>query len=160
MRVPLSWLSEYVDINLPIPELAERITLAGLEVGAIEYIGLPKAELPWDPKTVMVAEWSGAKWTSRTVQQATYYNFYITDMDAARLGDDQIIAVYTTDNDELMYVTLDTVTMSITRVDIAPPGSTPHQVDLCVDAADTPHVAAYDGVALFAADDALLGILY
>jgi len=35
MRVPLSWLKEYVDINLPIPELAERITLAGLEVGAI-----------------------------------------------------------------------------------------------------------------------------
>ena len=56
MRVPLSWLKEYVDINLPIPELAERITLAGLEVGAIDYIGLPEAELSWDPKTVVVAE--------------------------------------------------------------------------------------------------------
>ena len=26
MRVPLSWLCEYVDINLPVPELAERMT--------------------------------------------------------------------------------------------------------------------------------------
>ena len=33
MRVPLSWLSEYVDIaDLPVEELAERLTLAGLEV--------------------------------------------------------------------------------------------------------------------------------
>lgn len=56
MQVPLSWLSEYVDIPLPIPELAERITLAGLEVGAIEYVGLPEADLPWDPETILVAE--------------------------------------------------------------------------------------------------------
>ena len=47
MRVPLSWLKEYVDIILPLPELAERMTLAGLEVEAIEIIGLPGAELPW-----------------------------------------------------------------------------------------------------------------
>ncbi|MBC7232781.1 MAG: phenylalanine--tRNA ligase subunit beta [Chloroflexi bacterium] len=39
MRVPLSWLKEYVDIALPLPELAERMTLAGLEVAAIEQIG-------------------------------------------------------------------------------------------------------------------------
>jgi len=32
MRVPLSWLKEYVDITLPVDELAEKITLAGLEV--------------------------------------------------------------------------------------------------------------------------------
>ena len=33
MRVPLSWLSEYVDISgLPVGELVERLTLAGLEV--------------------------------------------------------------------------------------------------------------------------------
>jgi phenylalanyl-tRNA synthetase beta chain len=56
MLVPLSWLQEYVDINLPIPELAERLTLAGLEVGAIEIIGLAGAELPWDPDTIVVAE--------------------------------------------------------------------------------------------------------
>ena len=28
MLVPLSWLKEYVDINLPLTELVERMTLA------------------------------------------------------------------------------------------------------------------------------------
>ena len=35
MRVPLSWLSDYVDISLPIEELARRLTIAGVEVGEI-----------------------------------------------------------------------------------------------------------------------------
>lgn len=56
MRVPISWLKEYVDISLPIEELAERMTLAGLEVGAIEYVGLPGAELEWDREKIMVGE--------------------------------------------------------------------------------------------------------
>ena len=34
MRVPISWLKEYVDITLPIEELGERLTLAGMEVDA------------------------------------------------------------------------------------------------------------------------------
>jgi len=42
MRVPLSWLKEFVDITLPVELLAERLTTAGLEVGHIEYIGLPQ----------------------------------------------------------------------------------------------------------------------
>ena len=41
MKVPISWLSDYVDITLPINELAHRLTLAGLEVANIEYIGVP-----------------------------------------------------------------------------------------------------------------------
>ena len=36
MRVPLSWLKEYVDIVLPVDELAERLTLAGMEVTSTE----------------------------------------------------------------------------------------------------------------------------
>jgi phenylalanyl-tRNA synthetase beta chain len=48
MKVPLSWLKDFVDITLPIAELAERLTLAGLEVGAIDYIGLEGADLVWD----------------------------------------------------------------------------------------------------------------
>jgi len=32
MKVPISWLKEYVEINLPIEELAYKLTLAGLEV--------------------------------------------------------------------------------------------------------------------------------
>ena len=39
MRVPLSWLSEYVDISLPVEELARRLTIAGVEVGEIIRTG-------------------------------------------------------------------------------------------------------------------------
>jgi phenylalanyl-tRNA synthetase beta chain len=56
MRVPISWLKEYVDIRLPIKELADRMTLAGLEVAAIETIGLPGAPLEWDRDRVLVGE--------------------------------------------------------------------------------------------------------
>ena len=56
MRVPISWLKDYVDVTLPIPELAERLTLAGLEVGAIDVIGLPGAELPWEADKIVVGE--------------------------------------------------------------------------------------------------------
>jgi phenylalanyl-tRNA synthetase beta chain len=41
MRVPLSWLVEYVDLAMPVAELAERLTLNGLEVAAVDIIGLP-----------------------------------------------------------------------------------------------------------------------
>jgi phenylalanyl-tRNA synthetase beta chain len=56
MKVPLSWLKDYVDITVPIEELAERLTLAGLEVETIEYIGLSGAELPWDPEKIVVGQ--------------------------------------------------------------------------------------------------------
>ncbi len=39
MRVPLSWLRDYVDFDLPVERLAERLTLLGMEVGSIETIG-------------------------------------------------------------------------------------------------------------------------
>jgi phenylalanyl-tRNA synthetase beta chain len=39
MLVPLSWLKEYVDLTLPTDALAERITLAGMEVEGIERVG-------------------------------------------------------------------------------------------------------------------------
>ncbi|MCL4507467.1 MAG: phenylalanine--tRNA ligase subunit beta [Chloroflexi bacterium] len=54
MRVPLSWLKEYVDITLPVAELVDQLTMAGLEVEHVEYIGLPGAELPWDPARIFV----------------------------------------------------------------------------------------------------------
>ncbi len=46
MRVPLSWLRDYVDISISAEELAERLTLAGLEVVSIDYIGLPQGQPP------------------------------------------------------------------------------------------------------------------
>lgn len=70
MRVPLSWIKEYVDITIPPEELAHRLTLAGLEVGAIDYVGVaptPASELGsnlavpptsdqlvWDPERIVV----------------------------------------------------------------------------------------------------------
>lgn len=40
MRVPISWLKDFVDITIPLPDLARRLTLAGLEVEQILSIGL------------------------------------------------------------------------------------------------------------------------
>ncbi len=50
MRVPLSWLSEYVDITLDPEELARRLTIGGVEVGEIistggEWAGIRVAEV-------------------------------------------------------------------------------------------------------------------
>ena len=39
MRVPLSWLREYVDIDLTPEQLAERLTLLGMEVKGLERWG-------------------------------------------------------------------------------------------------------------------------
>ncbi len=46
MKIPLSWLKDYVEINVPVEDLAERLTLAGLEVETIEYIGLAPRRQP------------------------------------------------------------------------------------------------------------------
>jgi phenylalanyl-tRNA synthetase beta chain len=55
MKVPISWLQDYVDITLPLEQLAERLTLAGLEVAGIRYLGIDAAELPWDRDKIFVA---------------------------------------------------------------------------------------------------------
>ncbi|NQW22760.1 MAG: phenylalanine--tRNA ligase subunit beta [SAR202 cluster bacterium] len=39
MRLPLSWLKQYVDVDIPAQELAHRLTMAGIEVGEVEVIG-------------------------------------------------------------------------------------------------------------------------
>ncbi|MEK7806909.1 MAG: phenylalanine--tRNA ligase subunit beta [Chloroflexota bacterium] len=39
MKVPLSWLREYVEVDLPLRELAHRLTMAGVEVGEVIEIG-------------------------------------------------------------------------------------------------------------------------
>lgn len=55
MKVPLSWLKEFVEITLPVEELARRLTLSGMEVSAIDYIGVEGADLPWDPAKIVIA---------------------------------------------------------------------------------------------------------
>ena len=44
MRVPLSWLREYVPIEVPLGELAERLSVASAEVDGVERIGVPEAD--------------------------------------------------------------------------------------------------------------------
>jgi len=44
MRVPVSWLREYVTFDVPIPELAERLSVASAEVEAIERRGVPDVD--------------------------------------------------------------------------------------------------------------------
>ena len=39
MKVPLRWLSEFVDTGLTVEELADRLTMAGLEAEKISVIG-------------------------------------------------------------------------------------------------------------------------
>ncbi len=46
MLVPVSWLREFVDIDVPVELLAERLTVAGLEVAHLKYIGLPQQSVP------------------------------------------------------------------------------------------------------------------
>jgi len=51
MRVPLSWLKEFVDIKMPIEKLAQRLGVSGMEVAKIEYVGKssPKGDgLSWE----------------------------------------------------------------------------------------------------------------
>jgi phenylalanyl-tRNA synthetase beta chain len=64
MRIPLSWLKDYVEITEPAQKLAERLTFAGLEVEGIEYIGVPAPgahgaqgeTLAWDPDKILVGQ--------------------------------------------------------------------------------------------------------
>ena len=39
MRVPISWLKDYIDIDIPLEELTRKLTMAGIEVSSIETIG-------------------------------------------------------------------------------------------------------------------------
>ncbi|MFN8490997.1 MAG: phenylalanine--tRNA ligase subunit beta [Caldilineaceae bacterium] len=51
MLVPLSWLKEYVDLTLSADALVDRLTLAGLEIAAINRVGDW-----WDPTTIVVGQ--------------------------------------------------------------------------------------------------------
>ncbi len=40
MKVPLSWLKEYIDTNLSPEEISHKLTMAGNEVDSIKKIGI------------------------------------------------------------------------------------------------------------------------
>ena len=75
MNIPLSWIEDYVEITVPLEELVKRLTLAGLEVEELRYVGLPfpgglvgkqvegqlsphtkVSGLSWDPDKIVVGE--------------------------------------------------------------------------------------------------------
>ncbi len=65
MKAPLSWIKEFVDIDLPLAELAHLITMAGMEVEEVKFIGLPMPApgtldakvtgLEWDREKIVAA---------------------------------------------------------------------------------------------------------
>lgn len=68
MKLPLSWLKDFVDIDgLTVEEIARKLTLAGLEVEEIHYAGWPLPDasarhefktsgIAWDKEKLVVAE--------------------------------------------------------------------------------------------------------
>lgn len=55
MRVPISWLKDFVQIDKPAAEVDRLLTNAGLEVKTIDIIGIPGAELEWDRNLIVLA---------------------------------------------------------------------------------------------------------
>ncbi len=39
MKVPISWLREYVDVDFSVEELADKLIFSGIEVEGIETVG-------------------------------------------------------------------------------------------------------------------------
>jgi phenylalanyl-tRNA synthetase beta chain len=66
MKAPLSWLRDFVDIDLAIFDLARLLTMAGMEVEAIQVIGMPMPE----PGSV-TAHLSGFEWDSQKIVVAS-----------------------------------------------------------------------------------------
>jgi phenylalanyl-tRNA synthetase beta chain len=67
MKLPLGWLRDYVDITLPIQDLAARLTFAGLEVEQADFYGVERPaalrgaqgarpELVWDRDKLFVGK--------------------------------------------------------------------------------------------------------
>src|SRR5262245_39842249 len=44
MKVPISWLREYIEFSIPVGQLIERLALAGLETAGVRVYGLPVPE--------------------------------------------------------------------------------------------------------------------
>lgn len=65
MKIPLSWLKDFVDVDLALDDLARLLTMAGLEVDEIHLVGcsIPVRDhqefrvtgLPWDREKIVVA---------------------------------------------------------------------------------------------------------
>ena len=61
MKVPISWLKDFVDIDIPIPELAHQMTMAGLEVEEVRFVGLPIPKESSRDASLIGIEWDREK---------------------------------------------------------------------------------------------------
>ncbi len=69
MKAPLSWLKDFVDITLPVEELAHRLTIAGLEVEEIRYVGLPKPAGKQQRFKITGLEWPADKFVVAAIHE-------------------------------------------------------------------------------------------
>jgi phenylalanyl-tRNA synthetase beta chain len=72
MKIPLSWIKDYVNIEIPIEDLAQRLTMAGLEVEEIRFVGLPlptKTDQKWSSQHIHKQETkiSGIEWEAEKI---------------------------------------------------------------------------------------------
>ena len=70
MKLPISWLKDFIDLDgLTVEDVARKLTLAGMEVDEIHYVGLPMPDyskgekhefkttgISWQPDKLVVAE--------------------------------------------------------------------------------------------------------
>lgn len=70
MKIPVSWLKDFIDLDgLSVEDIARKLTLAGMEVDEIVYVGLPMPEsseggkhefktsgIAWDREKIVVGE--------------------------------------------------------------------------------------------------------
>jgi phenylalanyl-tRNA synthetase beta chain len=47
MKVPLSWIKDFISIDMPVEDLARQLTLAGLEVEEIRFVRPPTRKQHW-----------------------------------------------------------------------------------------------------------------
>lgn len=64
MLVPISWLKDYIDIDLPLLDLAKALTMAGLEVEEIKLVGLPDPYAGSAPDAPREFKVSGLSWAA------------------------------------------------------------------------------------------------
>jgi len=69
MLIPLSWLKDFVDIDISVEELAQRLTLAGLEVEAVRYVGLPMPQGPRHEFKISGLEWPADKFVVAAIHE-------------------------------------------------------------------------------------------
>ena len=71
MKIPLSWIKDYIDIELPIEELTRRLTMAGLEVEELIFVGLPlpsgKVEFHSSGQSRQETKISGIEWDAEKI---------------------------------------------------------------------------------------------